>query len=108
MEAITELLEDGNATIEPISPSQRGQLAAHLLQAAGPGNARVIRTVSVKGGGRAFLVPAAVAYAAGLVPDAADGSAADESETKPPAKKAPAKKAAPAKTSSAEAKADVE
>ncbi|MEU1550208.1 hypothetical protein [Nocardia sp. NPDC005745] len=79
MEAITNLLEDGTATVEPLSPGDRGRLAAHLLQAAGSGNARVVRTVSVKGGGRAFQVPAAVAYAAGLVPDTADADAATKS-----------------------------
>lgn len=68
MQAITEIDGD-NATVIPLNASDRPRLAALLLQAAGPGNARVVRTVSVRGGGRAFEVPTVVATAAGLVPD---------------------------------------
>lgn len=67
MKAITEI-DDDTAVILPLNSAERGQLAAHLLTAAGPGNGRTVRTRSVRGGGRAFVVPLAVAYAAGLIP----------------------------------------
>lgn len=71
MKAITEI--DGDtAVVHPVTAAERGQLAAHLLTAAGPGNARTVRTISVRGGGRAFQVPLAVAYAASLIPIEAD------------------------------------
>lgn len=86
---VTIEIDGDTATVEPIGTDQRGLLAARLLEAAGPGNARAVRTESVKGGGRVFRVPTAVVYAAGLVPE--------ESDEQPEPKKAPAKKAAAAK-----------
>ncbi|WP_280186019.1 MULTISPECIES: hypothetical protein [Nocardia] len=67
MQAITEI--DGDtATVRPLHHGDRPRLAALLLEAAGPGNARSVRSVSLKGGGRAYTVPVAVAEAAGLIP----------------------------------------
>ncbi|MDE1673855.1 hypothetical protein [Nocardia gipuzkoensis] len=67
MQAITEI--DGDtATVRPLRHGDRPRLAALLLEAAGPGNARSVRSVSLKGGGRAYTVPVAVAEAAGLIP----------------------------------------
>ncbi|MFR9773042.1 hypothetical protein [Nocardia sp. SC052] len=71
MQAITEI--DGDtATVRPLHHSDRPRLAALLLQAAGPGNARAVRSVSLKGGGRGYQVTTAIAEAAGLVPVEAD------------------------------------
>jgi hypothetical protein len=78
MQAITEI--DGDtATVRPLHHSDRPRLAALLLQAAGPGNARAVRSVSLKGGGRAYTVPVAVAEAAGLIP--AQAAQFDEGRT---------------------------
>jgi hypothetical protein len=71
IQAITTI--DGDtATIQPVHGSERGQLAKQLIDAAGHGNARAVRTRSIKGGGRAFVVPVAIAEAAGLIPAEAD------------------------------------
>lgn len=71
MNVVTEI--DGDtATVHPLHASDRPRLAAKLLEAAGPGNARAIRSVSLKGGGRGYTVPVAVAEAAGLIPAETD------------------------------------
>lgn len=71
MQAITEI--DGDtAIVTPLHFQDRPKLAALLLAAAGPGNARAVRSQSVKGGGRAYVVPVAVAEAAGLIPAEAE------------------------------------
>lgn len=58
---------------------RRPQVAARLIDAAGPGRAGVVRTVT-GGNSVAFAVPVDVARAAGLLPDHTTGHVTAESK----------------------------
>ncbi|WP_280498547.1 hypothetical protein [Nocardia cyriacigeorgica] len=78
MRVITELVGD-LADIYSPEKGQTGRLAARLLDAAGPGRRREVRTVT-GGSGPVFRVPVDIARAAGFINEPANAGNSSGSE----------------------------